>query len=185
MVASQTVRRLAMLQGIHARYRLPTGDTMLEATYFKLFKRELQRQVIAEIPMPLEAAVVYRVWEEEAVRKSNAIPLTLSEWVYNYASVHEHTALGREGLPIPKQETRTSYRVLAGDFLNFCRDRLEPWSNSEDISTCWVEFLKASTVGQQDARLALVGDFVQYCISGKLFALLTSHQLDKHSDCNK
>jgi hypothetical protein len=163
-----------MLQGIHARYQLPSGDTLFEATYFKLFKRELLREVIAEIPSPLEAVVVYRVWEEEAVLKSNAIPLTLSEWVYNYAPIHEYTALGREGLPIPKQETRKSYRALVGGFLNFCRDRMEPWSNSENISTCWVAFLKASTVGEQDARLALVGHFVQHCVSGRVFGLLTT-----------
>lgn len=159
--------RMALLRGIHAQYEVPGVDGIFESTCFKLFKVEMLRELTEEVLPSADDLEAYQNWEEQAVEKADLLPLLLSEWVYNYAQVHEHTAIGREGLPIPKEETRKVYRNLACSYWNFCRNKQEPWvSLGGTFGDCWIRFLTTPTVADQAKRSESIGLFVRHRLSG-------------------
>lgn len=162
-----TRRRLAILRGIHSQYEIPGTDGLFEKTCFKLFKVEMRRQDGVEpVEVLDDVTQAYENWEADAVQRARELPLSISESVYNYAAVHEHTAIGREGLPLPQEKTRKKYSTLACWFLTFCKAQDEEWATRANITDCWLEFLSTPSVELQTNRMTSVGAFAQHCFSG-------------------
>jgi hypothetical protein len=102
----------------------------------------------------------YKVWEREAVAKVKLLPLKLREAVYNFALVQEFTHSGRMGLPIPQEPKRLSYVTETFNFLSFCKARGDDWAQSQNVTTCWFNFLRTPNQTQEQARIRSLGAYV-------------------------
>lgn len=163
-------QNLAMLTGLHSEFPGEVEEGLLEQTCWKLFKVRLVRAMLRN-PEALDQDEMddFVGWVEASVLRADALPLSLSERLYNYARVQSFTASGREGFRIPKKEKRRSYASMAFQFLSFCEARGAAWADHENFSQCWRQLLNTQTLLEQNAHISLIGLFVQEKLEGKTF----------------
>lgn len=109
---------------------------------------------------PAEEVQAYKVWEEQSVLKLQRLPLELSQAIYNFSRVHENSAFGQQGLPIPQMKKRKQYIGDSALFLSFCVSQERPWARQEDISQCWIDFVTTRSEGEKNERRSALGSFV-------------------------
>jgi hypothetical protein len=166
--ASVARQNLAMLSGLHSEFPGEVEEGLLEQTCWKMFKVRLVRGVLRN-PEALDEDEMdeFVGWVEASTLEADALPLSLSQRLYNYARVQSFTASGREGFRIPKKEKRRSYASVAFQFLSFCEARGgEAWAEQEDFSQCWQRLLNTETLREQSHHISLIGLFVQEKLEG-------------------
>lgn len=161
---SNFLEQLAFLEGLESQFREPPGESRFEkmcSTLFQLDVRQRPRRHRRPVVVAGEFEVAYSAWEEEAVVRSEALPMRLSQGVYNFSRIHEHTKRGRLGFQAPAPETRKKYTSVVGAFLLFSRTAEEEWASQEAFTDCWVDFLSTPTVAIEKSRIVNLGQFIE------------------------
>lgn len=186
-VADQHLANMATLQRMYNQLEseVPPSQGTFESTCLKLFGIQVRRRHFppeeqqGEEPALVseDELVTYVQWETEAAAAARALPLEMSEAVYNFAKIQEFSRRGRQGIWIPQLEKRKLYAAECASFLAYCtRELFEDWTVDDSLSNVWIAFISPTTKQEREERNQAIGRYILHRNSGRfLFSIHQKH----------